>query len=189
GLYFQKRSKDHLDDLILSAPERGLQNFSATTRWVLASLFFLLAFIRLATEFRLFFFNEPFVSGLLFIVLGLTFSIKSLMIDMKMERGKFWLLVGPIILMFGIYNLSLAVFHVQLPFASRFQLIYAITGLAFLYYSLVVLNKKEGRAGIAIGFILILFALLLEVHVLPVHFLLVVTQFFDFFYPLLFAVF
>jgi phage shock protein PspC (stress-responsive transcriptional regulator) len=188
GVSLSREKKKREQRTVRGEPSPGLSEFNPTFRLIAGGLFLLLAVIRIATEFRWFFFNEPYVSGVMLVVLGLIFTIRTLV---KAERSpsnsQLWLLIGPILLMYGVYQLSLAVFHVQLPFAARFQLAYTIAGLAFLYYAFIALPRDEGRVGIGIGALLLICTALLQVHALPQHFLIVVTQGYEFFYPLLFA--
>jgi len=154
-------------------------------RGLVAGLFIGLAILRLSTEFRLFFFNEPFFQGLAFVAIGLLFALRGIAVDTK--ASAIWLLAGAAGFLIGIEELSIAIFRVQLTLPGRFEMAYAIAGLALIYYVLVRLTGRGRRTAIILTLALACAGVLVELHVLPIRFLTALVQFYDFFYPLIFA--
>jgi phage shock protein PspC (stress-responsive transcriptional regulator) len=154
-------------------------------RWVVAFLFLALALLRVSTEFRFFFFNEPFFQGIAFIIIGLLFALRGL--SSGKSTSSLWLIGGAAVLLMGVEDFCTAVFQVQLTLPARFEVTYAISALALIYYSLIELNARTRRTAIMLVVMFLCAPLMIELHVLPARFLLALVQFYDFFYPLIFA--
>lgn len=150
-------------------------------------LFLLLAIINLATEYRWFFFNEPFAEGIVYIILGMMLSLWALRFSERGGRHRSFLLIGPGVFFYGIYEFTMAVFRVQLPFFARFEMAYMITGTAFIYYAIVNLHDHRRTTAVAIGVMMYALSFLIQFGVISSHALVIATQFYDFFYPILFA--
>jgi phage shock protein PspC (stress-responsive transcriptional regulator) len=164
-----------------------IRPLGAVVRITLGFLFLLLALIRVSTEFRLFFFNEPFFQGIVLILVGCIFTASALRSHQRAGFERLWLLGGAVVLLNGIYELTTAVFQVQLPFAGRFELIYLVGGLSVAYYSLVSLNGQRQRAGFGLAALFFLAALMVQASLAPTHLMLALVQFYDFFFPVIFA--
>src|SRR5205823_6497920 len=96
--------RDHAND-VLTSDEQPSQFNSA-----MAAIFILLAIVRVSTEFRWFFFNEPFVRGLLLCIAGVMLSRRALPLAV---------LAGAILLFVGVHDITVASFHVQPTAADR----------------------------------------------------------------------
>jgi phage shock protein PspC (stress-responsive transcriptional regulator) len=185
-ILLDRRSKEihpaHVHDLTARAPK-----FSHKMLRGIGVIFFLLAVTKFANEFRLFFFNEPYVHGVLFGVLGvIVFSWAFRRWD-SYSGARLWMLLSPAIIFWAIYQLSTALFYVQLPFVARFQVGYLIAGTVFIYYSLVALKGRPVLYGISIGIFFYVLVLLVQFNVIPSNLMLLLVQFFEFFYPVIFA--
>jgi len=156
-------------------------------RMGLGLLFLLLAITNIANEYRLYFFNKPFVEGLICVVLGIALTALALKFSVRGARHRLWLLIGPAVLFYGIYEFSMAAFSVQLSFIARFQLAYMIAGTSFIYYSIVGLSEKRRVTGVAIGVLFYLMVFLIQFGIVPSHLLILLVQFYDFFFPVLFS--
>jgi phage shock protein PspC (stress-responsive transcriptional regulator) len=156
-------------------------------RVVVGFLFLVLALIRIATEFRIFFFNEPFFRGFVLLIVGLLFSLQAVRHGARSSIEKLWLLFGATVMLMGIYDLATAMFQVQLSFSDRFESIYVLGGLAFLYFSLVSLGRPRQKYGLAIAAMFFIAAGLVQFNVVPARFLLAMVQFYDFFFPVILA--
>jgi hypothetical protein len=148
-------------------------------------LFVALALLRLSTEFRLFFFNEPFFQGLAYITIGLLFAMRGLAVS-KTSAGV-WLIGGAAVLLLGVESFCAAVFRVQLTLPARFEMTYLIAGLSLVYYAVIELAGHRRRAAMVLALIIACAALTIEAHIIPVRFLTALVQFYDFFYPLIFG--
>lgn len=156
-------------------------------RWVVVASLFVLFVVRTASEFRWFFFNEPYVRGIVFIVLGMTLFLWGIRHWRTHLTMRVWLLVGPALVFFGIYEFSTAVFYVQLPFAARFQLGYLIAGTAFVYYAIVALRGRRVLYAVGLGVFFYFLVLVTQFNLIPSNGLLLLIQFYEFFYPVIFA--
>ena len=154
-------------------------------RIIVGFLFLFLAVIRISTELRLFFFNEPFFRGTVLIIAGIIFAARGL--KSNSDNNRLWLIAGPAILFLGVFDFSTAIFRVQLPLAGRFEVAYLIAGLSLLYFTVVSFLGKPQRIGLALTATILLAALLIQVHVTPARFLVALVQFYDFFFPVIFA--
>jgi phage shock protein PspC (stress-responsive transcriptional regulator) len=163
------------------------QSFPTWIRILLGSLFLLLALTRLLTEVRLFFFNEPFFQGIVLCTVGLIGVAMTLTTRRHGSATNLWLIAGCAIMLFGVYELSTTLFHVQLALTGRFMIAYLGIGLAFLYFGLVAVEGVARRIAIGLATMLFLAALFILLSVAPARFLLALVEFYDFFYPILFA--
>jgi hypothetical protein len=161
--------------------------FNRPVQVFMGAMLLLLAVIRVTTEYRLFFFNEPFAVGLVLTAIGGIFTFSALNALATRDRGRLWIIVGPMVLLYGIYQLSTALFHVQLPFAARFEVLYLLIGTSFIYYGLVALRDNARTVGVALGILFYFFAILVQGGLISSHFLVLIAQFYDFFYPIIFA--
>lgn len=171
----------------LLRPANSTEPMPKGLRMLTAVLFMLLALVRLSTDFRLFFFNEPYVQGLIFVILGVSLFVWSLKRWSEASASRMWMLLTPALVFWGIYELSRALFFVQLPFVARFQVGYLIAGTAFIYYAIVTLRGRRLLYGITTGVMFYLFVLLIQFNILPSNALLLLVQFYEFFNPVLFA--
>jgi phage shock protein PspC (stress-responsive transcriptional regulator) len=185
-ILLDRRSKEiqpgRLEGSLVQSPR-----FPQKTMRGIASIFLILAITKLATEYRFFFFNEPYVHGVLYIVLGAIVFFWSLKQWNEYSGARLWMLIGPAVIFWGIYELSTALFHVQLPFAARFQVGYLIAGTAFIYYSIATLRGKPVLFGVAVGVFFYLLAMVVQFNVIPSNVMLLAVQFYEFFYPVIFG--
>lgn len=170
------------DDLPVG--EREDATAPSSFRLQAGALLVILAAIRLSTELRLFFFNEPFVRGLVLVALGMLFSRRAFTLSMGRS---IMLLAGAAIAFRGFYDLSIGSFHVQLSFGERWEVAYVIATLAVVYYALVALRGYALRVAMAIAGMGLLAVLLIATGITSERFLLALTSFYAFFFPLLFA--
>lgn len=150
-------------------------------------IFFIFTLTKMANEFRLFFFNEPYVQGVLYITLGLLTFFWAFRRWNSHSAARLWMLLSPAIVFWGIYELSTALFHVQLPFVARFQIAYLIAGTVFIYYAIVTLRGRPALFGIAIGIFFYVLVSLIQFNVIPSRAMLLSVQFYEFFYPVIYA--
>jgi hypothetical protein len=150
-------------------------------------IFFLLALTKFANAYRLFFFNEPYVHGILHGALGIMIFAWAFRRWDQYTGARLWMLLSPALIFWAIYEISTALFYVQLPFVARFQVGYLIAGTVFIYYSLVALRGRPTLYGISIGIFFYLLVILIQFNVIPSSLLLLLVQFFEFFYPVIFA--
>lgn len=185
-ILLDRRSKEihpaHVHDLDQRAPK-----FSHKLLRGIGLIFFLLALTKFANEFRLFFFNEPYVHGMLHGTLGLMIFFWAFRRWDHYSSARLWMLLSPAIIFWSIYEITTAVFFVQLPFVARFQVGYLIAGTVFIYYSIVALKGRPVFYGISIGIFYYILVLLVQFNVIPSNLLLLFVQFFEFFYPIIFA--
>ena len=144
----------------------------------MAAIFILLAIVRVATEFRWFFFNEPFVRGLLLCIAGVVLSKRALSLA---------ILAGAVLLFLGVHDISVASFHVQPTASSRWIINYIILALAISYYALIALKNNARLVGFAFAAVPVVAALVISTHIVSEPFLLALGRFYDFFSPLIFS--
>jgi phage shock protein PspC (stress-responsive transcriptional regulator) len=185
-ILLDRRSKEihpaHVHDLTAKAPK-----FSHKLLRGIGLIFFILAVTKFANAYRLFFFNEPYVHGLLHGILGVMIFAWAFRRWDQYSGARLWMLLSPALIFWAIYEISTALFYVQLPFVARFQVGYLIAGTVFIYYSLVALRGRPILYGISIGIFFFLLAILIQFNVIPSSLLLLFVQFFEFFYPVIFA--
>jgi len=169
----------------VTTPNETNDHVPSTIRWAIALLFLSLATVRIMTEFRLFFFNEPFFQGILFAMMGLLLAWRGLRYG-KSEQPIF-LLVGASLLFVGVEDISSAMFRVQLPMMGRFEAAFLIAGLSIVYDTIVRLTDTARRVGIALALVCFVAAAIVQTDVLPSRYLIALVQFYDFFYPLIFV--
>lgn len=166
--------EDRLDSNTSDTTVTGIDNFSV----MMAAIFILLAIVRLATEFRWFFFNESFVRGLLLVVAGILLS----------RRTAALATVGGAVLLFlGVHDIAIALFHVQPEAASRWIINYCLLALAIAYYAFIALRGQSRIVGFGLALVPVVAALLIMAHVVSEPFLLALSRFYDFFSPLIFS--
>jgi phage shock protein PspC (stress-responsive transcriptional regulator) len=158
---------------------------SQGTRFAIGILFIFLAVIRVSTELRLFFFNESFFRGAVLVAAGMIFAVRGL--KYSSDNNRLWLLAGAAIFFLGILDFSTAIFRVQLSLGGRFEVAYLIGGLSLLYFTLVNFRGNPQRIGFALSAAIVLAALLVQFNITPERFLLALVQFYDFFFPVIFA--
>ncbi len=83
--------------------------------------------------------------------------------------------------------LIIAIFSVQLPFGARFEVAYWLAGIAILYYALVALKDAARSVAIALVALLFVLAALVQMDIINTRYLLALAEFYDFFFPILFA--
>ena len=185
-ILLDRRSKEihpaHVHDLAATAPK-----FSHKLLRGIGAIFFILAVTKFANAYRLFFFNEPYVHGVLHGILGIMIFAWAFRRWDQVSASRLWMLLSPAIIFWAIYELTTALFYVQLPFVARFQVGYLIAGTVFIYYSLVALRGRPILYGISIGIFFYLMVMLIQFNVIPSSLLLLFVQFFEFFYPIIFA--
>ncbi len=185
-ILLDRRSKEihpaHVHDLTAMAPK-----FSHKLLRGIGVIFFLLAVTKFANAYRLFFFNEPYVHGVLHGVLGIMIFAWAFRRWDQVSAARLWMLLAPAVIFWAIYELTTALFYVQLPFVARFQVGYLIAGTVFIYYSLVALRGRPILYGISIGIFFYIMVMLIQFNVIPSNLLLLFVQFFEFFYPIIFA--
>ncbi len=185
-ILLDRRSKEihpaHVHELNASAPK-----FSRKLLQGIGVIFFLLAVTKFANAYRLFFFNEPYVHGVLHGILGVMIFAWAFRRWDHVSAARLWMLLSPAVIFWAIYELTTALFYVQLPFVSRFQVGYLIAGTVFIYYSLVALRGRPILYGISIGIFFYMLVMLIQFNIIPSNLLLLFVQFFEFFYPIIFA--
>jgi phage shock protein PspC (stress-responsive transcriptional regulator) len=185
-ILLDRRSKEihpaHVHDLTAKAPK-----FSHKLLRGIGVIFFILAATKFANAYRLFFFNEPYVHGVLHGTLGIMIFSWAFKRWDQYTGARLWMLLSPALIFWAIYEISTALFYVQLPFVARFQVGYLIAGTVFIYYSLVALRGRPILYGISIGIFFFVLAMLIQFNVIPSNLLLLLVQFFEFFYPIIFA--
>ncbi|HET6510759.1 MAG TPA: PspC domain-containing protein, partial [Candidatus Kapabacteria bacterium] len=185
-ILLDKRSKElhppHAHDVHARAPR-----FSPRLLRSIGVIFLILSVTMFATEFRLFFFNEPYIHGLLHGILGLMIFVWAFRRWDHYSGARLWMLLSPAMIFWAIYELTMALFYVQLPFVARFQVGYLIAGTVFIYYSIVALRGRAILYGISIGIFFYLLVMLVQFNIIPSSLLLLLVQFFEFFYPVIFA--
>jgi phage shock protein PspC (stress-responsive transcriptional regulator) len=144
----------------------------------LGALFILLAVVRLSTEFRLFFFNEPFIRGILLGIVGVLCAGR---------LHPLFIVAGAVLFFCGIQDITIALFHVQPSAASRWVIAYSILILAILYYTAIALRGTQLKAALWFAAVPLLAAVLISTHIIPESFILILSQFYDFFSPLIFT--
>jgi phage shock protein PspC (stress-responsive transcriptional regulator) len=161
---------------------------SGAVRLTIGLLLLALALIRVATEFRFFFFNEPFAVGLTLAIIGLVLSISAFMKGIAGSAPRLWLLAGTAILFIGLYELSTTIFSVQPDLEQRFEIDYLFAGAALIFYSIATFNKRaQWLAGVCLGIAFIVLGLFLQSHFFPTAYLLKLEMFYAFFYPAIFS--
>jgi phage shock protein PspC (stress-responsive transcriptional regulator) len=174
--------RDHSDAGTDSLPRRPLPQ---GTRFAIGILFILLAVIRVSTELRLFFFNESFFRGAVLVAAGMILAVRGL--KYSSDNNRLCLLAGAAIFFLGIFDFSTAIFRVQLSLGGQFEVAYFIGGLTLLYFTIVNFRGNPQRIGFALTTAVILAALLVQFNLTPERFLLALVQFYDFFFPVIFA--
>ncbi len=182
--YFQLEK----DGMTVTLPPKT-SNSSARThsafRIVLAVSFILLAAIRIATEFRLFFFNESFFTGLAMALVGIALVWNGL--GALQGRIKIWIVGGACVFFLGVGELTSAVAHIQLTTPERFEIAEIILALSMAYLGVVALHGYARRLGLIFSLVFAVAAMLIAVHFVPPGYLMELIRFYDFFYPILFA--
>jgi hypothetical protein len=145
---------------------------------VMAAIFILLAIVRVSTEFRWFFFNEPFVRGLLLAIGGTVLARRA---------EPLAVIAGAALLFLGIHDISIALFHVQPTAANRWVINYSIIALSVAYYAIVALRDAGRLMGFALACVPLIAAALIIIEFVSEPFLLSLGRFYDFFSPLLFS--
>lgn len=185
GLYFLtvwllRRAGRTQTEHIAPTPETISDDFdegSIFTR-IASGLFLFLAIIRLFTELHWFFFNESIIRGFVLGALGVIFTRR---------RSDPWLILSAILLFLGVYDLCAAIFHVQPSVAGWWEVSYLIATLSIVYYAVVSLRSEAARVAFGLAGASVIAMLLVATQMTSEPFLLALSQFYDFFYPLIFA--
>jgi phage shock protein PspC (stress-responsive transcriptional regulator) len=160
---------------------------SKTYTRLLSSLFVVLAATRFATEFRLFFFNESYVNGLVLGLTGLLLSYNGLLNGSNSSRWRLGLLAGTAIFLYGCYDLSIAFFNVQMPFASYYQIGFAIFGVSLIYFAVSLLQEESRTVTLGIAVLLLLPSIVARSKPELFDYAISFGRFYSFFCPLLYA--
>ncbi|HET6400939.1 MAG TPA: PspC domain-containing protein [Candidatus Kapabacteria bacterium] len=156
----------------------------ASFRVAIAILLLLLAAIHLATEFRIFFFNEPFAQG---IVMGLI-GIGMVWYGLDHRTGTpMWLLAGASIFFAGIYFFASAIGNIQIASVERFEIVEMIGAISLAYAGVVALRAQARTLMLWLALIVAISVAMIIFHILPLSYLTALVRFYDFFYPIIFA--
>ncbi len=161
--------------------------FSLIASRIIGVLFILLSLVRLATEYRFFFFNEAFAAGAVLCVIGVVTITCALGAVSYSSTARMLVLASTSILLYGLYELSTVLFYVQLPFVARFELSFAIAALSFIYYGFTALTGKRLQLALLIGTAFLLAALGFQFNLLSSRFVLAIVEFYLYFYPILYG--
>jgi|GEM_PF-2310976 len=163
----------------------GSTGKNAAFRATIALLLVLLAAIRIATEFRFFFFNEPFVQGIMMGLIGI--GIVQYGLDRFRGRSSLWLLGGASIFFAGVYLLASAVGNIQLASIERFEIPELIGVLSLAYAAIVALRGHARTIMLWLALLVAISAAMIALHLTPPAYLAAIVRFYDFFYPIIFA--
>ncbi|MFI5202568.1 MAG: PspC domain-containing protein, partial [Candidatus Kapaibacterium sp.] len=108
-------------------------------RVAIAILLILLAAIHLATEFRFFFFNEPFARGIVMGLIGIGMVWYGL--DRR-TRTPMWLLAGASIFFAGVYFFASAIGNIQIAAVERFEIVELIGAISLTYVAVIALHAQ-----------------------------------------------
>lgn len=148
-------------------------------------LLLLLAAIHLATEFRFFFFNEPFMQGIVMGLIGIGLVWHGLAYSRR--QGSLWLLAGASFFFAGVYFLASAVGNIQITSVERFEIAEIIGTISLAYTGLVALQNNARTMMLWLALVVACSAMMIILHVLPPSYLAAIVRFYDFFYPIIFA--
>jgi len=191
ALYLKRKKRqtqgDVVDEMSTGKPMSSSFSFSPAASRTIGLLLILIAVVRLATEYRFFFFNEGFAAGLLLCTIGAIVIGVTLKSVSTSSRARMLLLASTSIFLYGLYQISTVLFYVQLPFVARFELTFAIASLSFIYFGITAVEGKATKLAITIGLLLLLAVLGFQANLLSSRFALAIVQFYLFFYPILYA--
>ncbi len=181
-LYRQRTSIVVIDDAENVSQHHALRPLF---RFGIALLFLLLAAIHSATAFRLFFFNEIFVQGLVMALVGMALvwhGIRSLQ-----TRSPIGVVTGASLFFLGIYWCVTNVAHLQISTGKNIEIAEIILALSMVYLGTVVLRDYARSLAFAVASVFALSSLLIALGFIPPVYLMELTRFYRFFYPILFA--
>ncbi len=165
-------------------------------RVAIAILLILLAAIHLATQFRVFFFNEPLAQGIVMGLIGLGMVWYGLLGQSESRNTSWamlpgprgtWLLAGASIFFAGVYFLASAIGNIQIASVERFEIVEIIGAISLTYVAVVALRAHARTLMLCLALVVALSAAMIIVHVLPLFYLTALVRFYDFFYPIIFA--
>jgi phage shock protein PspC (stress-responsive transcriptional regulator) len=187
----QLKNTEETEPNPISAPfsleRRTGRSLTKTYLLLLSSLFVVLSATRFATEFRILFFNESFASGVTLNLIGLLLTYQGLLRGTDSSRWRIGLLSGSAIFLYGCYNLAIAFFNVQLPFASYYQIGFAIFGVSLIYFAFSLLEGEGRLVTLLVAVLLLLPSLIARSKPELFDFAISFGKFYSFFCPLLYA--
>lgn len=166
-------------------PIHGRASMNAGLRAAIALLLIVLAFVHVATAFRLFFFNEPFVLGIVMGLIGIALVWQGL--KLPHNRNLLWLLCGASVFFSGVYFFASAIGNIQIAAIERFEIIEIIGAISLAYAGLVSLRNDAQTMMLWLALIVALSAAMILLHFTPPAYLAALIRFYDFFYPIIFA--
>jgi phage shock protein PspC (stress-responsive transcriptional regulator) len=159
--------------------------------FAMAFLFLALAAVRISNEFRLFFFNEPFIQGSAISFAGIAIALRGLSsAGVGNERGgsSISILAGSSVFFAGVSLLAIAIGRVAVTLDTNIEIAEIVAALSLSYFGIVFLNGGGRRMAFLFAVILGLCSACTAMHLPPIRDLAAVGQFFDFFYPVIFGV-
>ncbi|HEX5316287.1 MAG TPA: hypothetical protein VFX22_06500, partial [Candidatus Kapabacteria bacterium] len=166
-------------------PTHARASMNAGLRAAIALLLIVLAFVHVATAFRLFFFNEPFVLGIVMGLIGIALVWQGL--KLPHNRNLLWLLCGASVFFSGVYFFASTIGNIQIAAIERFEIIEIIGAISLAYAGLVSLRNDAQTMMLWLALIVALSAAMILLHFTPPAYLAALIRFYDFFYPIIFA--
>ncbi len=164
-----------------NTPKEG----GAGARILLGFFFLLYVVLQIATQYRLFFFNEVFTTGMIVLLIGLMISSQGF--SSKRETSALLSIGGAGIFLTGIYLLAVSIGRIQVTIAGQFEIEEIIAGLSIVYYAITMLSAKAREIGVVLAVICIIASILIHVNLVPPRYLVAIAQFYSFFFPVIFA--
>lgn len=161
-------------------------NVSVVIRIAIALLLLLLGATHIATQTRLFFFNQEFISGLLFVAIGILLVWRGMLKDSAASNLNV-LLFGASLFLVGIYFIASAVGHFQVNTIDRFEIAEIIAALILGYVAFVVLFSEARSIALYCALALAIAAAMIAFKIARPEYLAAIIRFYDFFYPIIFA--
>ncbi|HZK75502.1 MAG TPA: PspC domain-containing protein [Candidatus Kapabacteria bacterium] len=191
--YLERAKRRHekeeaMTDSELSATvglEGTTTRMNGSLRAAIIFLLIVLAAIHFATEFRLFFFDEPFMEGIGMALIGIGLVWHGL--EHFRIRSTLWLLGGASVYFAGVYFLAAAVGNIQIASVERFEIVEIIAAISLAYAGLVALRNQAQRVMLWLALIVAISAGMIIFHITPPGYLAAIVRFYDFFYPIIFA--
>jgi phage shock protein PspC (stress-responsive transcriptional regulator) len=154
----------------------------------MALLFIVLAAVRVSSEFRLFFFNEPFIQGLLFVLAGIAIAIYGASSSESRNGRSVSILAGSSIFFAGIYSLAVTIGRVGITSGENIEISEIIAATSIAYFGVVALSGAGRRLALLLSVVVGFCAASIGLHLAPISDLEAIGQFYDFFYPVIFGV-
>jgi len=184
-VWYAYRGKERVSEATpVSATSREASN-GRRLQVMLSISFLLLAVFRLSTEFRLFFFNEPVLQGILFAAIGTAWVSNAF--SSGRSKASMAVLAGSSIFFYGIYLIASAAGRVQLSVEQRIMVFEIIVAIAFLYFALMAVKQNVRRIALFLMAFCGVAAAMVAFDLTPPRYLSAILRFYDFFYPIVFA--